>query len=364
MKVSFQIYGLDRTGGVIVWYRYLEALRDRCVELQIDSLGTHGDARFLEPVEGVATVFHGHRSKPYKVAVRAMPGNFGFPRREIDLLTAARPDNVDLRLCSNTFTVASSVDGHTPVLHHVQHDERLFEPEGRRRKLVEELLCHPDVIRTANCTWVADRLDDMGSSSVRVIPPALDHETFVPGPASEIEDGRPVRVLTLGKSVDWKGMVDVVEAMRILTEQGRDVTLVSYGPNKPRVPRGVRLEHHGFVNGTELCALLHGTDVAVSASWYESFPLPPLEAMATGTPIVCTRLGTEDYANHEENSLVVAPKQPPEIAAAIARLSDDHDLRHSLVRHGLETAPRFSWDVACDAFCEEVGRAAGIAVPA
>jgi len=364
MKASFQIYGLDRTGGVIVWYRYLEALRDRGVDLRIDSLGTADDARFLAPLDGVTNTFHGHRSKPYKAAVRAMPGNFGFPRREIGVLSAARPMDVDIRLCSNTFTVASSVDAGAPVLHHVQHDERLFEPEGRRRRLVETLLCHPDVIRTANCTWVADRLDDMGSSSVRVIPPAIDHDTFVPGPSPELEDGRPVRVITLGKSVDWKGLVDIVEAMRLLTAQGRDVTLVTYGPNKPRVPRGVRLEHHGLVDGTTLAGLLHGADIAVSASWYESFPLPPLEAMATGTAIVCTRLGTEDYAVHEKNALVVTPKQPEELAAAITRLSDDHDLRHSLVAEGLATAPRFRWDVACDAFCDEVGKAAGIAVSA
>lgn len=364
MRAAVQLYGLDRTGGVIVWYRYLEALRDRGVDLQIDSLGTVDDARFLAPIEGVPTTFHGLRSKPYKTVVRSVPGNLGFPHREIDVLTESRPTDVDVRLCSNTFTVASSLDGHTPVLHHVQHDERLFEPEGRRRRLVEELLCHPDVIRTANCTWVADRLDDMGSSSVRVIPPALDHETFVPGPAAEISPGASVRVLTLGKSVDWKGLVDVVQAIRVLTEQGRDVTLVSYGPNKPRVPRGVRLEHHGFVNGDELAALLHGADVAVSASWYESFPLPPLEAMATGTPIVCTRLGTEDYAVDEQNALVVAPKDSAGLAGAIGRLVDDHDLRRSLVKQGLATAPKFRWEVACDAFCEEVGRAAGIAVPA
>lgn len=362
MKASFQIYGLDRTGGVIVWYRYLEALRDRGVDLKIDSLGRADDSRFLPPVDDVSTSFHGHRSKPYKALVRSVPGNFGFPRREIGVLTSARPVDVDVRLCSNTFTVASSLDGHTPVLHHVQHDERLFEPEGRRRRLVEELLCHPDVIRTANCTWVADRLDDMGSSSVRVIPPALDHDTFVPGPPSEIEPGRGVRVITLGKSVDWKGLVDVVEAVRLLTEQGRDVTLVSYGPNKPRVPRGVRLEHHGLVDSATLANLLHDADVAVSASWYESFPLPPLEAMATGTALVCTRFGTEDYAVHEQNSLIVAPKQPSDFAAAIARLSDDHELRRSLVAEGLLTAPRFHWDAACDAFCEEVSRAAGITI--
>ena len=360
MKAAAQFYGLDRTGGMIVWYQYLEALCDRGVELQIDTLGTVDDGRFLPPIDGVETRYHGHRAKPYKAVVRAVPGNLGFPNREVKVLTAARPANVDVRLCANTFTVASSIDGSTPVLHHVQHDERLFEPEGRRRRFAEQLLCHPDVVRTANCTWVADRLDDMGSSSVRIIAPAIDHEVFVPGPIAVDGPSRPFRVLTLGKSVDWKGLPDVVEAVRLLTEAGRDVTLVSYGPNQPKVPRSVRLEHHGLVDGPTLVGLLHGADVAVSASWYESFPLPPLEAMATGTPIVCTRLGTEDYAEHEVNALVVAPKVPQGFADAIARVMDDAELRQAMIAAGLATAPRFRWEVAVDAFCDEVAKVAGV----
>jgi glycosyltransferase involved in cell wall biosynthesis len=88
--------------------------------------------------------------------------------------------------------------------------------------------------------------------------------------------------------------------------------------------------------------------VLVSASWYESFPLPPLEAMACGLPVITTPYGTEDYAFDGVNAIVVPPQDPKVLAEAIIRLLDDKDLREKLSKEGLNTAKKFTWDKTTD----------------
>ena len=79
--------------------------------------------------------------------------------------------------------------------------------------------------------------------------------------------------------------------------------------------------------------------------------------MATGTPVICTSLGTEDYARHEHNCLIVPPKQPGAIADALKRLLLDADLRRELIVNGLTTAQQFTWAYAERLFVDHVAAA-------
>jgi glycosyltransferase involved in cell wall biosynthesis len=72
--------------------------------------------------------------------------------------------------------------------------------------------------------------------------------------------------------------------------------------------------------------------------------------MACGTPVVTTRYGTEDYARHEENSLVVMPRDIKAMAEAILRLLSDADLREKFRETGPQTAKRFTWEKTVDEF--------------
>jgi glycosyltransferase involved in cell wall biosynthesis len=356
MKADFLTFGMDRTGGLLCMLRYLRALSADGHEVTISSLGRAGDPRFVEPPADVAITYVGLRGKPYKGLVRVVPGGLGFPTREISRLAAARPGG-DLSIASYALAVAAAQRRGGPVYAHVQHFDPLIVPPGRAERVARSTYA-ADIYRTANCTWVADRTAEVGGTVQAVITPGIDLDTFTPGDASPVSESARVRIITLGKSVAWKGLVDVVAAARVLGAE-RDVDLVSYGPDKPAGQFGrARLEHHGFVDGPTLARLYRSSSVCVSASWYESFPLPPLEAMACGVPVICTRLGTEDYAEHEVNCLIVAPKDPEAIAAAVRRITDDGALRSELIANGLATAPRFTWDRAERAFVEHARRAA------
>lgn len=360
MRVDAQFFGLDRTGGTMVLLHYLGRAVDRGDEVHLTTLGTAADKRFVVPPAGTTATYVGLRRPLYRGLARLAPGDLGFPRWELRRLRgAARP--AELRLASYTFTVLSSIDGNTPVYHHAQHMETLLETSDRRRRMILEGL-RSDVYRTANCTWVAEQIDSIGGSVDGIVTPGIDLDTFTDEglrhDAVDSSRDRPARVVTLGKAVEWKGLNDVIAAVSIVAHD-RPIELITYGPDRPRVPRHVAHEHLGFVDPETLAATYRAADLCVVGSWYESFPLPPLEAMACGTPVVCTRIGTEDYASHERNCLIVPAQDPDAIASAIGRMLDDHDLRAHLRREGVRTAAAHGWSAAEARFLSHMDLAAG-----
>jgi glycosyltransferase involved in cell wall biosynthesis len=85
----------------------------------------------------------------------------------------------------------------------------------------------------------------------------------------------------------------------------------------------------------EACRLFPSWDVYVSPSRKEGLPLAPLEAMALGLSVVATRVpGHLDVVAAGETGLLAEPDDSESLAAAIARLLDDPDLRGRMGRAG------------------------------
>jgi glycosyltransferase involved in cell wall biosynthesis len=98
----------------------------------------------------------------------------------------------------------------------------------------------------------------------------------------------------------------------------------------------------GYVPDEELAALMNGAIAFVYPSLYEGFGLPPLEAMACGTPVITSnRSSLPEVVGNA--ALLVDPEDTRELALAMARLVDDAPLREELRERGLERARAFSW---------------------
>ena len=98
----------------------------------------------------------------------------------------------------------------------------------------------------------------------------------------------------------------------------------------------------GYVSEADLPALYSGAICFVYASYFEGFGLPPLEAMKCGTPVIVgNKTSLPEVVG--DAGLLVNPFEESEIAAALALLLDNPDLRDRLRVKGLKRAGEFSW---------------------
>jgi len=98
----------------------------------------------------------------------------------------------------------------------------------------------------------------------------------------------------------------------------------------------------GPVAGADLPALYTGAELFVFPSLYEGFGFPVLEAMACGTPVICSNVSSLPEVAGSA-ALQVDPRDSTALAAAISRVLDDPSLREQMRSDGLAQAGRFSW---------------------
>lgn len=99
----------------------------------------------------------------------------------------------------------------------------------------------------------------------------------------------------------------------------------------------------GYLPGGDLPALYSGAAVFVFPSLYEGFGLPPLEAMACGTPVITSNVSSLPEVVGEAG-VQVHPEDVGRLAAEIEDLITDPARRALLSQKGLERAKQFSWE--------------------
>jgi glycosyltransferase involved in cell wall biosynthesis len=112
----------------------------------------------------------------------------------------------------------------------------------------------------------------------------------------------------------------------------------------------------GWVSAAELEGLYRIAAAFVFPSLAEGFGLPVLEAMARGVPVACSGRGALAEVVGDA-ALLFDPESETAIAAAIARLLDDHELAGRLAGAGRERARHYSWDAAAAGTLAAYGRA-------
>jgi glycosyltransferase involved in cell wall biosynthesis len=197
-----------------------------------------------------------------------------------------------------------------------------------------------------NSSWTATRLRHGRGRDCPVIPYGINPAVFHPDGPRMIRDDL-FTVITLGTPDQRKGLADLIQALNRLAGEGSSRRFQLWVIARGELDlAAARFPHRviGAATDRELAAALRAADLLVYPSWAEGFGLPPLEAMACGTPALCADCGgVNEYARHNVNCLLVPPRDPATLARAVALCMDDPSLLGRLSEAGLETAARFTW---------------------
>lgn len=107
----------------------------------------------------------------------------------------------------------------------------------------------------------------------------------------------------------------------------------------------------GFVPDPHLVGLMNAASALVYPSFYEGFGLPPVEAMCCGLPVISSHAGGLEEAVGGA-ARIVDPQDPADIAAAMAELAEDRELRGDYRLRGWDHVKQFSWKNTASATAE------------
>jgi glycosyltransferase involved in cell wall biosynthesis len=150
-----------------------------------------------------------------------------------------------------------------------------------------------------------------------------------------------------------KNLPMLVDAFRRLVQRDSDLHLVlagGIGEARDAVEAAVaasgladRIHPPGFIPDEVLPALYRRARVFAYPSLAEGFGFPPLEAMASGVPVVAST-GSALAENLDGAATLVAPDDPGALANALDTLACDANARRTAIAAGLERTSRFNWD--------------------
>lgn len=365
MKINYVIplMEADRfTGGILCLYEYIRGLSGRGHEVSVVPMIYEGTPRWIDLHARIlqhsllrGRVRLGWEAVQYLCKFHQWNKNhfLWLDQRHQSIRVANTIPECDIN-------IATSFETALPVflsskgkgVYFMQHYEVLFAEDRKNPELARVDAAGSYLLpltKIANSTWLANEMKQKYHEDVLVNPNAIDQKTFFVEKIKPNTDN--IRIVSYGGGKrEWKGFKDAARAVKIVRKKSqRKVEWIIYGdaimePDNEITP----FQSVGFITGKTLADLYRSADLVLCPSWYESFPLYPLEAMACGVPIVTTPFGVEDYCQNEKNCLIVPPKDEQAMADAVLRLIQSPPLAQQLGAQAAKTGKLFTWKKAVD----------------
>ncbi len=232
---------------------------------------------------------------------------------------------------------------------------RWYGFSGMQKKVARQI---PDLL-TVSSSSAADIVTDFGVSpgQLHVVPLGVNTELFKPVSSPR----QPGRVMAIASAdTPLKGVSTLLHAVaKLRSSRNLELRLVARveanGPTHKLIAElGISDIVHitSGLSDAELATLLASAEVACIPSLYEGFSLPAVEAMASGTPVVASRVGALPEVLGTEGACaeLVAPADVDALTLALGQLLASPERRRSLGAAGRVRAVNvFSWDAVAAA---------------
>lgn len=293
------------------------------------------------------------KPEPAWIALEAGWEHIETPPGEILGSTLPPADITVFSFYEQAFALISSIENQQSLpVYFAQGDEYLFgtenenssEEESNSYQAARNSLKLPFPMITVS-NYSRDVLQSRGAKELAVIPNGYDPDLFFPGEKTE---NTPLRVLAVGAEFPvFKGMKELYAALIKLSRDPETpaFTFVRASPSENAFESlPISVEFHENPEKQELAGLYRSADLFVGASTMESFYLLPLEAMACGTPVVCSDLpALREYAKPQRDFLPVRPGNIADLHDAIKFALRSRKTREMLRQNGLKAAENMRW---------------------
>ena len=209
--------------------------------------------------------------------------------------------------------------------------------------------------------WLVDLGHDrFGIEKIELVPNSVNHELFKRRPRKK---GDPATVGFLFHPAEFKDMPTTVSAVQQLRKHIPRTKVVSFGvlpPHRGEVPPGT--EFHRLPSQEEIASLYGRCDAWLSTSLKEGFNLPPLEAMATGCPAVCSKTGRPvEIIENGVNGYLVDQGDVAGFADALSKiLSLSDDAWRKMSKAAIKAVAHPTWEESSALFEQALTRSAAL----
>lgn len=199
---------------------------------------------------------------------------------------------------------------------------------------------------------ILNRLD-FDESKIKVIYHGIDHNIFRVKKDIKLDIQLPSKfIFSVGSIEPRKNLLGLLKAYDILSNNiKKEYKLILAGFKGWENSEVMNLinqnrdsiEYLGFVSDDELASLYNLSSLFIFPSFYEGFGLPVLEAMACGTPVVCSDSSSLPEVGGDA-VVYCNPYDINDIKNKIEFVLNDTSLQQSMIAKGLKQAQKFSWE--------------------
>ncbi len=234
---------------------------------------------------------------------------------------------------------------------HDRHNRNLELAHGVLRPVTRWIWRRADRVVAVSESLARQALLTWPGLRYSVIPNGVDLARFRP-PLRHRPSPR-VRCLAVARLVEQKGLADLIRAIGMLDRNRFQLEIVGEGPEEAALRQlagslglAEQVRFSGPLDRIEIARRYRQSDLFTLASWEEAFGDVFAEALASGLPVVGSDGGgIPELIRHGTNGLLVPPRQPLALAAAIRHLADHPELRAEIGRRNrLEAVANLSWE--------------------